>query len=292
MNLGTRKPTLLVAAVLLVAGMPSTLKAGGKIEYEYDNGNFGSPVPNTIDNPYWPLIPGTTFTYYAVEDDECLLNIIYVSDPFANPPSTPDPIYPFNWKVIDGLTMIVVYDVGYVDEDCDQDVENEDVEELTFDWHAQDNEGRVWYFGELSYDCEDAVCEINDGSWEAFQDVADSGSEAEPGIIMLANPRRGDQYRQELYEDFAEDWGKVQRLNAWVTLYLDDAIAPGNFHDCMKTKEWTPLEHGHIENKWYCPSGGGLVAIDELKGKTVRVELIEETEVDPFEAFDLIPEGD
>jgi hypothetical protein len=283
MNFDTRKLALLAATMLLVAGMPGTLQAGGKIESEYKKGNF--PKPTIINNQYWPLIPGTTFTYAAEEDDECQVNTFYVSDP----DDENDPIYPYNEKEIDGLKMIVLYDVGWVDEDCDKEVDNDEVEELTFDWHVQDKYGRVWYFGEESYDCEDGECEINDGSWEAFMDVADSGSEADPGIIMLANPRRGDQYDQEFYEDFAEDKGKVQRLNAWVTLYRDDAFPPGNFHDCLKTKEWTPLEHGHIEHKWYCPSGGGLLAIDELKGKTVRIERVLPV-VLPFEALELIPD--
>jgi len=38
----------------------------------------------------------------------------------------------------------------------------------------------------------------------------------------------------------------------------------------MKTKEWTPLERGEVEHKYYCD--GELVLIEELKGKTVIVE--------------------
>ena len=36
---------------------------------------------------------------------------------------------------------------------------------------------------------------------------------------------------------------------------------------------WTPLEPGEIEHKYYAP-GVGLVFIEELKGKTVEVELV------------------
>ena len=39
-------------------------------------------------------------------------------------------------------------------------------------------------------------------------------------------------------------------------------------------KEWTPLAPGEIEYKYYAP-GVGLVFIEELKGKTVRVELVD-----------------
>lgn len=68
-----------------------------------------------------------------------------------------------------------------------------------------------------------------------------------------------------LYFAETEDWGKVLNFK-----YEDDLI-------CMKTKEWTPLEPGEVEHKFYCSDGnnGELVLIEELKGKTVIVELID-----------------
>jgi len=41
-----------------------------------------------------------------------------------------------------------------------------------------------------------------------------------------------------------------------------------------RTKEWSPLERGSVEHKYYCPEGGGLMLIEELTGKTVRVEFV------------------
>jgi hypothetical protein len=75
-------------------------------------------------------------------------------------------------------------------------------------------------------------------------------------------------YQQEYYKDEAEDRAKVLRLNTKVS------IAYGDFKNCLKTKEWTPLEPGNIEQKYYAP-GTGLVLIKELKEKTVRIELID-----------------
>ena len=48
----------------------------------------------------------------------------------------------------------------------------------------------------------------------------------------------------------------------------------GEWEECLKTKEWTPLEHGSVEHKYYC-IGAGLVLIEELQGKTKWVELID-----------------
>ena len=66
----------------------------------------------------------------------------------------------------------------------------------------------------------------------------------------------------------------MQRLNADVTDYCDK--------DCLKTKEWSPLEPGAIEHKYYAVDiapgddiWGGLVLVEELKEKTVKSELVD-----------------
>jgi hypothetical protein len=74
-----------------------------------------------------------------------------------------------------------------------------------------------------------------------------------------------------MFEDEAEDNARVLRLNARVDIDV------GTFAGCLKTKEWSPLEHGSIEHKYYCPSGGGLMLVNELKGGTLRVEFIGNT---------------
>jgi hypothetical protein len=68
--------------------------------------------------------------------------------------------------------------------------------------------------------------------------------------------------------------GKVLRLNAKVS------VEYGDFVDCLETKEWSPLEPGVIEHKYYAP-GIGLVLIEELKGKTVRVRLADKYKINP-----------
>ena len=196
-----------------------------------------------IDNPYMPLEPGTTFVYEAETEDEFVLNNITVTD---------------ETKEIIGVSCTVVYDVEWV---------NGLLSEETYDWYAQDTSGNVWYFGETTteYLYDDAGVLIGtstEGSWEAGVDGAT------PGIVMLADPLPGISYRQEFYEGVAEDMGKVLRLNARVS------VDYGNFDGCLKTREWTPLNPGVIEHKYYAP-GIGLVFIEELKGKTVKVELVD-----------------
>ncbi len=212
---------------------------------------------SVIDNKYMPLQPGTTFVYEA-EEDELIRNEITVTH---------------NTRVVAGVTCTVVHDVekAYIEE-LGEEGEWKTLEE-TYDWYAQDKYGNVWYFGEETleyiYDDEWNLVDTSDeGSWEAGVDGA------EQGIVMLATPAPGLSYRQEYYEDEAEDMGKVLRLNATVS------VAYGSFTNCLKTKEWTPLEPGAVEHKYYAPNVG-LVLINELKGKTVRVELIEVTTEGP-----------
>jgi hypothetical protein len=198
----------------------------------------GNPFP--IDNTFWPLVPGTTFVYEATDESE--RNEVYVSHDIEE---------------VAGVDCVVVKDSAW---------EDDLLVEYTIDWYAQDKDGNVWYFGEYSeaYEYDDygnLIATTTEGSWEAGVDGA------EPGIVMLANPQPGKSYRQEFYEGIAEDMAKVLRLNASVS------VAYGDFEDCLKTKEWTPLEPGVIEHKYYA-RGVGLVLVEELKGKK-RVELID-----------------
>ena len=191
-----------------------------------------------INNPYFPLDPGTTFIYKPLDED----NVVDTME------------VTYDTKEILGVICIVVHDWETVDGELTED---------TYDWYAQDKYGNVWYFGEDTTAFLDDGTISKEGSWEAGK----NGAEA--GIIMLADPIAGLSYQQEYSKDIAEDMAKVLRLDARVSLENGDS-----FEDCLKTKEWTPLNPGVIENKYYAP-GVGLVLIEELKEKTVRVELVD-----------------
>jgi hypothetical protein len=239
---------LLTISLFLVITLGLTIVYAGEFEIpQFDPANFTSPQ----DNDYFPMAAiGKIYVYEAETDGEIERNVTFFS---------PDTI------VIQGVTCIVVHDVAsvYVEE-----LGKWFVVEETDDWYAWDNDGNVWYFGE------DTVAFIYDenwnpaftsteGSWKAGEDGATAG------IVMLADPRPGISYRQEYYEDEAEDEAKVLRLNAKVTLENGES-----YEDCLETKEWTRLDPGHIEHKFYAP-GVGLIFVEELKGKTVHVNLID-----------------
>lgn len=236
-------------------------------EFDFDTVGFNDPLD--IDNQYWPMVAGTIFTYFAETEDGCEWNTVDVT---------------WDDDTIDGVTVRVVLDTEWLDEseDCEDERDNfptgfpyGDMTEITNDWYAQDDIGNIWYLGEhtVSLDTDEEECE--EGWWTESDDVwgmegclegsFESGvDEAEAGIVMLADPSKGDFYQQEYYEDYAEDWGKVLNF-----------VPIDEFEDCLKTKEWSPLERGAIEHKYYCPDEGLLLIGEVSGGPTVWVELVD-----------------
>jgi hypothetical protein len=219
-----------------VVSVPNAVRAARTILPDFPGaGQFVA----IIDNPYYPLIPGTTFEYRAETDEGTETNTVTVTS---------------DTRVILGVAATVVHDQVFLDGDLTED---------TYDWYAQDTDGNVWYLGEQSCEVEDGECVSTGGSWEAGVDGA------LPGIIMWADPamHKGTTYRQEYYPGIAEDLGKVIGLNASVeTPY-------GAFTNCLETMDWSPLETASREHKFYCP-GTGLVAEVAPSSGAERSELV------------------
>jgi hypothetical protein len=253
------------AALALLLAAPSLAT---DVTMEFDSDNFTTPLD--IDNQFLAFDDGATFTYKAETSDGCEWSVVTVTG------DTKDISVPGE----DTLTVRVVTDFEYEDEDC-EGIADDELAEKTSDWFGQDDDGNVWYFGEDSRECEEGVCpsEPGEGSWEAGVDGA------LPGIIMLGDPDSGERYRQEFAEDVALDWAMVMNLNGMPVLKLDDAVEPGEWENCLVTKEWNELEPGSVEQKTYCPEVG-LVLVEEHRGALVRVELVEpETEAATNDAF-------
>jgi hypothetical protein len=235
-----------IVAVLLLSVFLNAVVNAKCLEAQAPNpADFDLPQ----DNLYFPRAIGNTYVYWAETEDELILNEITITAGIKN---------------ILGIDCTIVHDVEWVSPD---EGASWFMTEETDDWHAWDNVGNFWYFGEWTTEYEydedwNPIGSNNDGSWEAGVDGA------LPGIVIPAEPTPGMCYEQEFYEGEAEDMGKVLGLGVNVSIDL------GDYEDCLKTKEWTPLEPGAIEHKYYAP-GVGLVYIEELKEKTVEVELIE-----------------
>jgi hypothetical protein len=188
-----------------------------------------------ITNPYLNFGVGTTFRYEGETPDGHETIVTEVTH---------------KTKRIMGVICTVVHDQGYLDGELAED---------TFDWYAQDMNGNVWYFGEDSKEIEDGEVVSTEGSWQA------GVNGAQPGIIMLANPLKGDSYQQEFAEDVAEDMARVVSLSEAVT------VPYGSFTGCLETLEWTPLEPGAREYKFYSAGTGQIL---ELGKHGERIELV------------------
>jgi hypothetical protein len=193
----------------------------------------------TIDNPFFTLVPGTTFTYESETDEGVERIVVEVTE--------------VTKLVAIGVETRIVRDRVYLDNVLVED---------TRDWYAQDSDGNVWYFGEDVDNYENGVLKDHHGAWEAGVDGG------QPGIIMPANPQVGDKYRQEYYAGEAEDEGEIISVDETVS------VPYGDFTGCLQTRDFTKLDPGVEAMKFYCAEVGFTVL--ELEGDA-RVELIDVT---------------
>ena len=190
-----------------------------------------------VNNPYFPLRPGTTLVYEGQTADGLEHSEFAVTH---------------RTREILGVTCIEVHDSVTVDGELTED---------TLDWFAQDTQGNVWYFGENTHELEDGLITTIEGTFMAGVDGA------KPGIIMKAHPVIGDFYRQEFSLAEAEDFAETVALNEAVT------VPAGTFMNCLKSQETTPLEIDLLEFKFYAPNVGNVLTVDGHTGD--RIELIE-----------------
>ncbi len=126
-----------------------------------------------------------------------------------------------------------------------REYEDGELVEHTRDYYAQHADGGVRYMGETVDDIEDGKVVGHEGQW-----LAGRGN-AKPGLFMPADPRVGDAFEQERAPGVAEDRSEVVAVGLKVT------TPAGRFDDCIKTKDFAPLDKA-TEFKYYC-AGVGLV---------------------------------
>lgn len=180
----------------------------------------------TIDNPYFPLRPGTTMTYEG-KGESIVVEVLSQT------------------RTVMGIACVIVRD---------RVSEGGELVEDTDDWYAQDNDGNVWYMGEDSKDMEKGQVVSRHGSWEA------GVNGALPGIIMLAKPLAGLWYRTEYYRGEAEDLAQILSLNETVT------VPYGTFTNCLKILDFNALEPGVEEHKYYAPGIGVVKEVEVRGG--------------------------
>src|SRR5690242_6364162 len=184
------KRVFALAVVLFAAGC-----GGGK--------HAGARFSAHVTNPWYPLLPGSTWIYRGVKDGKPAREVMTATH---------------RTRMIAGARCVVISDLLYL---------GGRPEERTTDYYSQDSNGNVWYFGESTAEL-DTKGRVKDttGSWLA------GVQGAKAGIFMFTHPKSGRSARQEYYKGQAEDHFQVLQLGASVKVpFITTSHA-------LLTKEW------------------------------------------------------
>jgi hypothetical protein len=192
----------------------------------------------TIDNRYLPYSPGMRIRFHGVR---------------GTTPQVDRQVVLHRTVTILGVTCTVVRDTVS---------EHGRAIERTDDFYAQDRRGNVWYMGEDSFERNGA------GRFVKASDSWRGGVHGgKPGIIMPADPKPGDAYRQEYYpRGQALDEARVIVRGARHTVPF------GSFKHVLVTSEFSPAEP-QTERKYYAP-GVGEIAERVVKGQHEQFKLV------------------
>ena len=112
-----------------LAGLSTTVTAFAEsVGGASAGGGLPKPADFTarVDNPWYPLTPGTVYVYRGVKDGKPARDVLTVTH---------------RVKRIAGVPCVVVEDRLYL---------AGKLHERTTDWYTQDKRGNVWYFGEAT----------------------------------------------------------------------------------------------------------------------------------------------
>ena len=221
----------LIPLFVLVIGAAHDRADGGSERYRplIDPARFRARV----DNPYFPLVPGT---------------VARIVERAGKRISESEVTVTADTKVVMGVTCTVVHDVVTI---------KDRVTEESFLCYAQDVDGNVWFFGEdvREYHSDNRV-ETSD-SWEAGRHGA------QRGIVMQGRPAPGEPYRLQYQRDEHEDMAQVEAVKDTVM------VSAGRFRDCVRTREWSMLEAGNV-TVWYA-RGVGFVKEVAPRGEVAEL---------------------
>jgi hypothetical protein len=191
-----------------------------------------------VTNPWFPLQPGSEWHYTGSKDKTKTVDVVTATH---------------KTRRILGVATTVVHDVVSV---------KGRPEEVTDDFYAQDRHGNVWYFGEETKELNSqGKITSTEGSFQA------GVNGARAGVLIPGTPEVGLVGRQEFRKGEAEDHFEVLDLKASVSVPFVSS------RQALRTREWTPLEPGVIDNKYYV-RGIGTVREIAVKGPVERLRLV------------------
>lgn len=174
---------------------------GGSSHQSSGSGNqpaASSQFVRAIDNPWFPLRPGSVYRYTGVKDGKPTTETVRVTR---------------QTKTIAGVVTTAVDDRLYW---------HGKPVEITTDWYAQDRRGNVWYFGENTKELDlRGRVTSKEGTWRA------GVNGAKQGLYMPAQPRVGQSARQEYLRGHAEDHFRVMSVGRRLETVEWTPLEPG-----------------------------------------------------------------
>ena len=194
-------------------------------EKDFDRNKFSDPT--TIDNPWFPLKPGTQFVYEgsAIEDDRSIhRRVVFTVTALT--------------KMVNGVRTLVAWD---------RDYNNGQLVEPELVFFAQDNDGNVWTLGQYPEEYEDGEF-VKAPAWIAGLQGAKAG------LVMRAQPQTGtSDYAQGLGPkvEYA-DRAKVHKIG------YETCVALGCYQNVLVTEEWDEADPAARQLKYYAPRVGNI----------------------------------
>lgn len=216
-------------------------------EFEYTNFDDST----NINNQWLPMQPGNQWVFEGTTDEdgeEIPHRIVFTVTDLT--------------KVIDGVPTVVAWIEDYADDEL---VESE----IAF--YAQDNDGNVWYLGEYPEEYEDGEF-VEAPAWIAGIE------EAQPGIKMKAEPRRGTFSYSQGWAPEVEwtDRGQVYKMAQHTCVTFDC------YSDVLVIDEFNREEPGAIQLKYYARGTGNVrVGWRGEDAQQETLELVEFVKLDP-----------
>ena len=250
------------ASLLNVAAAAATASAAIQTDedelLDLDRSNFDNPT--VIDNEYLPMHPGERHIYEGHHIDENGEKIPHVVVETVTDLT----------KVINGVRTRVSVEEDYTDEE---------LVELEIVFHAQDNDGNVWHFGQLVETYDEGQF-VGGSVW-----LVGLTEGAHAGIRMLADPQLGDTYSQGYAPApyFWTDRGEVYQMDQQIT------VPAGSYENVIVIAEWDEeTEEGVFQDKFHAP-GVGVVRIG-FRGpdpEREEMELVAVEELSPEQLADV-----
>jgi hypothetical protein len=193
---------------------------------DFDPANFSHPTE--VTNPWFPLVPGTRFTWqgHATDEGERIARqVVFTVTDLT--------------KVVNGVRTVVAWDRDYNDGK---------LEEIELAFFAQDDDGNVWHFGQYPEELDGKEI-VKTPTWIAGLHGARAG------ITMQAVPRLDTPSYAEGWGGSDVNWtdrGQVYRLGQETCVPVDC------YADVLVIDEFNPDEPGAHQLKYYAPGVGGV----------------------------------